>query len=163
MLTIDHQELYKAVRLYLLGVFPEAGQQIIQSLNNNNPLPENAVVMSVLFERNFDESVTTYNGVDKANVQNSVEVRMQLDFYGKLAQGRARMIAALWKNMYSTESMDVCQPLYIASGPNRMPYINDSNQYEDRYMLDLALQYNPSVQHAQDFVTDTEISIKPVI
>lgn len=159
-LSLDQQELYREIRLFLLGLFPGSGLQIIQSAQNNQPLPENAIVMQVLFDSNMDESVTTYNPPNEAMVQNSVEVRVQLDFYGDMAESRSRIVANLWKNYYGTDNMEVCKPLYVQSR-QRHPYINDSNQYEDRFILDLGLQYNPEITHAQDFAEDASVIIRP--
>ena len=159
-LSLDHQELYREIRLFLLGLFPDATLQIVQSTQNNQPLPENAIVMQVLFDANMDESVTTYNPPNEAMVQNSVEVRVQLDFYGAMAESRSRIVANLWKNHYGTDNMTICKPLYVQSR-QRHPYINDSNQYEDRFILDLALQFNPTVTHAQDFAEDASVTIIP--
>lgn len=159
-LSLDHQELYREIRLFLLGLFPDATLQIVQSAQNNQPLPENAIVMQVLFDSNMDESVTTYNPPNEAMVQNSVEVRVQLDFYGAMAESRSRIVANLWKNCYGTDNMTICKPLYVQSR-QRHPYINDSNQYEDRFILDLGLQYNPTVTHAQDFAEDASVIIRP--
>ena len=159
-LSLDHQVLYREIRLFLLGLFPDATPQIVQSIQNNQPLPENAIVMQVLFDSNMDESVTTYNPPNEAMVQNSVEVRVQIDFYGAMAESRSRIVANLWKNHYGTDNMTICKPLYVQSR-QRHPYINDSNQYEDRFILDLGLQYNPTVTHAQDFAEDASVTIIP--
>lgn len=159
-LNISNQDLYREIRLFLLGLFPDATLQIIQSTQNNQPLPENAIVMQVLFDSNMDESVTTYNPPNEAMVQNSVEVRVQLDFYGAMAESRSRIVANLWKNYYGTDNMEICKPLYVQSR-QRHPYINDSNQYEDRWILDLGLQFNPTVTHAQDFAEDVSVIIRP--
>ena len=160
ILDIDHRELIREIRLFLLGLFPDATPQIVQSIQNNQPLPENAIVMQVLFDSNMDESVTTYNPPNEAMVQNSVEVRVQIDFYGAMAESRSRIVANLWKNYYGTDNMTICKPLYVQSR-QRHPYINDSNQYEDRFILDLGLQYNPTVTHAQDFAEDASVTIIP--
>ena len=160
-LNISNQDLYRELRLFLLGLFPDADMQIIQSTQNNQPLPENAIVMQVLFDSNMDESVTTYNPPNEAMVQNSVEVRVQLDFYGAMAESRSRIAANLWKNYYGSDNMTICKPLYVQSR-HRLPYINDSNKYEDRFILDLALQYNPYITHAQDFTQEAHVTIKPI-
>lgn len=166
MLSIDHRELYREIRKFLLGLFPEASRQVVQAIQNNQPLPVNAIVMQILFSRNMDESVTTYTnpapGIEgSAHVQNSVDTRLQLSFYGDKAQERSRVVYTLWKNHYGTENMVVCQPLYVNSY-DRRPYINDSNQYEDRWLLDLALQYNPQVTYAQDFAESAGVTITTV-
>lgn len=161
-LNIDHREIYREIRSFLLGLFPDASSQIVQAMQNNQPLPKNAIVMQVLISQNLDESVTTYSPLEQqAHVQNSADTRLQLSFYGATAEPRSRIVYNLWKNYYSTERMALCQPLYVYSH-DRRPYINDSNQYEDRWILDLALQYNPEVTYAQDFAESAGVTIKPV-
>lgn len=159
-LNIDHQELYREIRLFLLGLFPGATREVVQALQNNQPLPDNAIVMQALFDRNLDEASTYYTLPDQAHVQNSVELRMQLDFYGPQAESRSRIVMNLWKNLYGTDNFELCKPLYVHSR-RRHPYVNDSNQYEDRFILDLALQYNPEITHEQDFADEANITIKP--
>lgn len=150
-LNTTQQEIYKDVRGFLLGLFPGSELQIIQSAQNNQALPNNAVVMQVLFVANLDTAVVTPTPETlSADIQNSVEVRFQIDFYGPLAEQRSRIVANLWRTYYGCERLTVCQPLYIQSY-NRHVYVNDSNQYEDRWIMDLGLQYNPQVTVAQDF------------
>lgn len=161
-LNVTHQEIYKDVRAFMLGLFPGAELQIIQAAQNNNALPHNAMVMQILFQRNFDVAVETMLPPTEAAIQNSVEVRMQVDFYGVQAEARSRTVSNLWRSSFGCDGLKVCQPLYLQS-LNRSVYVNDSNQYEDRWIMDVALQYNPQVTVAQDF-TDTApvITINPV-
>lgn len=159
-LDITHKKIYLAMWNYLVDALGIDGQQIVQSTQNNQPLPVGAIVMQVLFSNNMDESVTTYDHLNKALVTNSVQVRFQLDFYGVNAEVWSRIIYTLWKNHYTTDRMTIMQPLYVQSY-NRHPYINDAKNYEDRFILDLALQYNPTVTHAQDFADSANITIIP--
>lgn len=161
-LNLTQQEVYKDIRKFLVDLFPGSELQVIQAAQNNNPLPNNAVVMQVLFTNNLDIAVTTSLPPTEAAIQNSVEVRMQVDFYGVQAEARSRTVTNIWRSEYACERLTVCQPLYVQSH-NRHVYINDSNQYEDRWILDLGLQYNPQVTVTQDFADSAPvITITPV-
>lgn len=161
-LNVTQQEIYKDIRLFLLELFPGSEKQVIQAMQNNQPLPINAVVMQVLFSKNLDIAVITDLPPDYADVQNSIEVRMQIDFYGPLAEPRSRIVNNLWRTHYGCERLKTCQPLYVQSY-NRHVYVNDSNQYEDRWILDVALQYNPQVTIGQDYTNlAPDINITPV-
>ena len=159
-LNITHQDIYVEMWHFLADTLGLDGSQIVQSTQNNQPLPDGAIVMQALFASNLDESVTTYAPPTHAMVTNSVELRFQLDFYGTDAEVRSRTIFNLWKNYYAAGILKTIQPLYVQSY-NRRPYINDAKNYEDRYILDLALQYNPTITHAQDFADEARIIIKP--
>ena len=161
-LNVTQQEIYKDIRKFLVGLFPGSELQVIQAAQNNNPLPNNAVVMQILFTNNLDIAVTTSLPPTESAIQNSVEVRMQFDFYGVQAEARSRIVANIWRSEYSCERLTVCQPLYVQSH-HRHVYVNDSNQYEDRWIMDLGLQYNPQVTVTQDFADSPPvITITPV-
>lgn len=172
-LDIDHDALYTDISNYIIGIIPEAAgtqvtggwkdRQIVKSAQNQTALPFNAIVMSFLMDNDLDYGVVSYDPENgKAAVQNSVKVRLQLSFYGKHAEKRSRMVDTLWRTLYGADNLKLCKPLYVQSR-ERHPYINESNQYEDRYILDLALQYNPQVTYAQDFTESAEVELIPVI
>lgn len=170
-LDIDHDALYADIADFIIGIIPgTAGtpvtggwkdRQIVKSAQNQTALPFNAIVMSFLMDNDLDYGVVSYDPEnDKAAVQNSVKVRLQLSFYGADAEKRSRMVDTLWRTPYGADNLKLCKPLYVQSR-ERHPYINESNQYEDRYILDLALQYNPRVTYAQDFADEVSADINP--
>lgn len=158
VLNVTQQEIYKDVRAFLLGLFPGSEKQIIQAAQNNQPLPDNAIVMQVLFSSNMDIAVVTDLPPTEAAIQNSVEVRMQIDFYGSMSEPRSRVVNNLWRTNFACERLTACQPLYVQSY-NRHVYVNDSNQYEDRWIMDVGLQYNPQVTVAQEFADSPPVVI----
>jgi len=163
VLNITYAEIYKEVRSFLLGLFPGSELQVVQAaqFENDNPLPVNAVVMQILFDTPLDQPSVTFLPPTEAAIQNSTEVRFQIDFYGAMAGERSRVVANLWRSGYACERLNLCQPLYVQSH-RRLPYINESKQYEDRWITDLGLQYNPQVNVAQDYTDRAGVTIKPV-
>lgn len=152
MATVIHDDIYKEVRAFLLGLFSCAPETVIKGFQNGSPLPQNAIVMMILFERAFDVSANYYDiNSDLTTVQQSVEITMQLDFYGNEAATRARQVANLWKNQYTADAFTVCQPLYCHD-PQQIAFINEQSQYEPRWLLELMLQYNPEFQHKQVYL-----------
>ena len=152
MPSVTHKDIYKEVQAYLLGLFSCSPQTVIQGYQNNNPLPDEAVVMTILFENELDIAVSRYDSdADKTAVQQSVEVTMQVDCYGPQAAARARKLSTLWKNHYTTAALKSCQPLY-SNSPKRLPIINEKSVYEDRWLVELVLQYNPYFEHDQTFL-----------
>lgn len=147
MATVTHAQIFREVRAYLLGLFSCPPESVVQCYQNDAPLPKQAVVMSILFEHAFDFPASYYEPErDKAAVQQSVEVTMQIDFYGNQAGDRARKLSNLWKNQYTTARLTSCQPLYCKD-PMQMTFINEQSRYEERWTVELALQYNPEFEH----------------
>lgn len=161
--TDDHYELITELRQFILDTLPDATPvQVVRDTQNFAALPKDAITIAFLFDSEMDYSSTYYDPAEElAAVHNSVEARVQLSFYGEAAPKRSRIIAQLWRNFYACDRLQLCKPLYVQSR-QRQPYINESNQYENRYILDLALQYNPVVTHTQDFAESAEIDIQPI-
>ncbi|AOA59926.1 phage neck terminator protein [Acinetobacter larvae] len=150
MNNIDyHNAIYKEVRSYLIGLF---SCEVIKGYQNDSPLPQNGVVMTIISERDTDQAASYYQEEEgTAYVQNSVEVMLQLDFYGDWAASRARQIANFWRSEYTTSALNTCQPLY-SKQPVRLPFVNEQNQNEQRWLLEVYLQYNPEFKQDQAFL-----------
>lgn len=153
MATVTHEDIYTEVRSYLIGLF---SCPVVRGYQNNSPLPADGIVMTVISERDFDYASNYYTESDdediySVDIQKSVEVVMQLDFYGVESQKRVRHVANVWQSEFSTNKLVKCQPLY-SKQPMQMQYINEKNQYEQRWMLEVLLQYNPCFTHDQQYL-----------
>lgn len=162
MATIDliHDDIYKEIRGFLVELFDT--KSVIKPIQNGSPLPDSAVVMNIINEENFDIPVSYYDKeAGKAHVQQSVGLLMQIDLYGNEAAKRSRILSNLWRNHYSTDRLKQCQPLY-SKEPIHAPFINEKSMYEDRYIVELKLQYNPTVTHKQEFVSDVDVQLNKI-
>lgn len=159
--TGDHYEIVTEIRDLLLSTLDGArGAQVVRDTQNFAALPENAIVIAPLFDQNLDVTSNSFDASkERGIVSQSVEMRVQISFYGRYAPDRSRIFAQLWANEYMFSRAVKFKPLYVQSR-QRTPYVNESNQFEDRYLLDLALQYNPSVSYAQDFADEAHIDIE---
>jgi hypothetical protein len=105
-------------------------------------------------------SVGTYSVSPQANLSSRhlaagtqkmmqpVEVTIQLDVHGPNGADNAFRISTVFRDEYATTAFasygkDVT-PLY-ADDPKQVPFINDQNQYEDRWVLEACLQANQAV------------------
>lgn len=156
-INIVHDDIYKEIRAYLVEMFDT--KSVVKSIQNGSPLPENAVVMNIINEENFDVPYTRYQKEsESADAYQSVGLLMQIDFYGDEAGKRARILSNLWRNHYSTDRLKQCQPLY-SKEPLHAPFVNEKSKYEDRYIVELKLQYNPVVTHKQHFVDGVAVQL----
>jgi hypothetical protein len=156
-ITVTHGDLFLEVREYLIELFQ---CEVVQGFNNDVPAPIDGIVLHVLFERDLDYTANYYHPeTSDMTAQRSVELTMQLDFYGNEADSRARVVANLWQSGYTTERLKKCQPLYNES-PRKNVFVNEANRYENRVMLDVKLQYNPeftySISNTNSFSIDTQ-------
>lgn len=136
---MNEQDIYLEVWKYLTDLF---FCDVIQGLQNNSPLPQDCIVMTLLpYSKDLDQS-QYYNEGGESMIQSSKLQMMQLDFYGDQAFNRATQCATMWRSQYTTDRLANIQPLY-ANDVKNMEFINEQDQYEKRFLLEIALQYNP--------------------
>lgn len=155
---ITDQDIYDEIWDYLTALFPTT--PIVQGLQNNSPLPKDAIVMTLMpYAQALDQSRYDYNGeTEEGTVQESKLQIMQLDFYGADAYNKVMKTSLLWRSTYSTNILKAVQPLY-ANNPRNLEYVNEQDQYEKRFLLEIALQYNPYYTYAEQSTTSAAIDI----
>lgn len=88
-----HDDIYREVRAYLLGLFSLEGERVIRDYSNNVPLPHSPfILMNIIYEQSLSTNVHSYDVENAlASVMQSVEVQMQIDFYGETSGQMARI------------------------------------------------------------------------
>ena len=92
------------------------------------------------------------------NMLQPVEVTVQVDVHGPNSGDNVHLISTMLRDEYATTAFkrygpDVT-PLY-ADDPKQVPFINDSKQYEDRWILMACLQANQAVLNIPQQFFDT--------
>ncbi|MGV7078489.1 phage neck terminator protein [Testudinibacter sp. P80/BLE/0925] len=159
-LITTHDDIYKDVRAYLMLLFPEVKDKVIRGYSNNVPLPESPfILMNIIHEKAVSTNVHDFSVADgNAEVMQTIELMMQIDFYGEQAGTMARKFTHLWRDFHACENLTCCQPLYCDEA-KYLPFTNEKSNYESRFMTTATLNYNPVVIHDQDFITDPQINI----
>lgn len=90
-----------------------------------------------------------------ATLLQPTEFTVQLDVHGSNSGNNAQVIATLFRDEYATSFFALENaaiiPLY-ADDPRQMPFINDQQQYEWRWVIEAKLQVNETVTiHNQQF------------
>lgn len=155
---MTEQEIYLEIWNYLTPLFPDT--PIVQGLQNNSPLPKNSIVMTLMpFAQDLDQSRYDWDGnTEEGQIQTSRQQMMQLDFYGDDAYNKSMKLSLLWRSTYTTNALTNLQPLF-ANNPRALEYVNEQDQYEKRFLLEIALQYNPYYAYAEQSTTSAAIDI----
>ena len=141
----DHlTPIYADVRKWLLTLFPTT--TIVKGYQNLVPIPKDAIIMTFLMEKRLDQPSTTINN-GTATVFNSVQGTMQIDCYGKNSHAMSRQVSTMWQSILTTDAMQNCQPLYCGD-PKDLTFVNETGQYELRFMTALELQYNTGYEQS---------------
>jgi hypothetical protein len=164
-ISLVDQDIFTAIRTFLLTIVP-SGIEVVQEQDNQVAMPKGGFVgMNNTQVVRLATNVDTYNpllGTGTKYVETAFRYMMQLDFYGPDSQSWAAMTSSLWRDEYATDLFPVnIQPLY-ADDPQQMVLIDGEEQYEQRWRVQSALQYNPVITLGQDFATSLSVQLVEV-
>lgn len=156
-----------AVRSFLLAVIP-ANVEVFQGQANRVPEPvsENFVMFTPRSRRRLATNQVTWPlddpAADALAHGHSTEIIFQLDLHGPLGADMAQTIGTLWRDEYACQALASAgiQPLFANDG-NQLPFINGEHQYENRWVMEIALQASPIVSTPQDFAATLAATIEP--
>jgi hypothetical protein len=88
------------------------------------------------------------------NYTQSTEITVQLDVHGPKSADNAQVISTMFRDEYATTAFAVLNenvaPFY-ADDPKQIPFINDQDQYENRWVIEAVMQANQTVTFPQEF------------
>jgi hypothetical protein len=152
-----NSDVLTALRSFVLGI---VGQNIpvVRGLSNRVAMPPpkpGFVVIQPLFQSrlrwNIDDWDMAGSNPTSGTSEQGIELRVQIDCYGPSSPNWAAMISTLFRDNYGCQALAPnCQPLY-ADEARMVPLVDAEEQYEERWMVDARLQWNPVTTVAQDF------------
>jgi hypothetical protein len=86
------------------------------------------------------------------------QLGVQIDCYGPVAEQWVLILETLFRDEVGCDALTFSQPLYADEG-TRAPVENDSQQYENRWVMTAYFQYDPVVSTAQDFADTLTIDL----
>lgn len=166
-ISITEDNVLAALRGFLLGIVA-AGVEVITGQDNlvPEPLGDDFIVMTALFMGRLSTASSTYTdpGTNPGtrNFQQSMKIALQLDIHGPMSANNTAMISTLFNSDYGVDTVKASgfdiSPLYSDDG-KQMPFTNGENQYEQRWIINAVMQYNPVTSVAQDFIDELEVNI----
>lgn len=110
-------------------------------------------------------SQTFGTGVIRAGVRYDTvptQAMMQLDVHGPNSWNNTKIIETLFRSIYGVDSFAATgievAPLYC-NEPKQIPFENAEQQYEDRWVIEACLQFNPAVGTPQQFADVLQIDL----
>lgn len=107
-------------------------------------------------------------GAGGMEITQNTKITIQADVHSDdmaIAGNNTEIIATLWRDQYATEFFEALgqpiDPLY-ANDPRQMPFLNDQQQYESRFVIELCLQANQTVRVPQQFMDSVNIGLVEV-
>lgn len=157
-------DVYKALGDFITAQLGLAAAQVVQGFPNRVAQPPAGapgyVVMTAMLKKRLRTNIDNYAGTVQVppapgpvTAEQGQQLTVQLDCYGPNSSEWSDILSTLLRdNVGCLALAPKCQPLY-ADDPIRAPLTNAELQYEDRWIVQAVLQYNPVTTTAQEFAT----------
>lgn len=166
-ISITELNVCGALRSFLLGILA-SGVEVVRAQDNDVGEPQGAdfVMMNVISLPRLATNVDSYTdpGTNPGtrNSMQAIKMGVQLDVHGPNSADNSAMITTLFRDEYACVQFAAInpdiQPLYCDE-PKQVPFINGENLYEQRWIITVAIEYNPVTQTPQDFFDQVEVEI----
>jgi hypothetical protein len=91
------------------------------------------------------------------------EVTIQLDVHGPDSSDNAARISTLFRDIYAVDFIQAINPAispFYADDPKQIPFVNDQNQYEWRWVVDARMQVNETISEIpQQFADQLSVGL----
>lgn len=97
-------------------------------------------------------------------IERSTEFVLQIDVHGPLSGDIAQTIATLLRSSWGVDQFAAQEPNYgvtplYAADPKQLPFSNDQQQQENRWMTEVHFQINPVVTVPQEFAAAAVVGL----
>ena len=170
-LNLTESQALTALRAFLLSILP-AGTEVVKGQDNRvaQPTGPDFVVLTPILRERMAVNVVTFTDGYPSNPQTrsdlqSVRMTVQADIHGPAGADSAQIITTLFRSEVATSAFaasvfDV-MPIFN-SEPRQAPFLNEAQQIETRWSVDLVLQCNPVVTTAQEFASALSVGVVSV-
>ncbi len=157
------EQLFIGLRAFVLSLLPDI--EVIQGLGNGVPTPEGEFVcLTAGAQKRLRTNVATYtvppSGTGEKHIEQGTQYSIQVDVYGPNAGDQATTLSTAFLDSYACDLLAPysCQPLY-AEDPTQSVLINGEENYEQRWMFNAVLQFNPVVTVPQEFAEEAVVEL----
>lgn len=144
---------------FIASIVP-AGVPVIQMPSNRTSMPPGVPGFVGMTPRvqgriatNFESWDADDVDVDSVQLEQSVRVAVQCDFYAAASADWAAMFSTVMRSEYGCRQLaPIAAPLY-SDDPRMAPLVNGEEEYEQRWIVTAYVQYNPVTSTPEQFAT----------
>lgn len=168
LISVTEQQVLTVLRDFLVLVLPST-IEVIDGQDNRVPEPAvpDFITMTPINRTRLATNTGTYTdsypgNPGTENILQPTQLTIQLDVHGPSSPENAQIITTLMRDEYAVREFDTeglgVEPLY-ADDARQVPFINSEKQYENRWIIDVVLQYNPVVIVPMQFFIKADLGI----
>ncbi len=164
VVTPTDADMYTVLGNAIMAWLGLDAEHVVQEFNNEVAMPVGPFVgMRFGTRKRLRTNLTTWDTTNPAPTsvtkEQGMQVACQLDCYAPTSGDWAAILTTLFRDDVGVQALDpVCAPLYCDDG-RRAPLEDAEEQYEDRWIVVLQLQYNAVLSTPQDFASSIEIEL----
>ena len=141
------------------------GQRVIRTPVNRAAMPVGAFIAITPGATIPLATTVSVNDAGVRTVTRSSQFNCQIDCYGPDAGDTAELLTILFREQYGIErfasyGIDVT-PLYCGD-IQQMPIVTGEEQYLERWMFEMSVQFNPSVPIAAQSANMLAVTLNPI-
>lgn len=159
------QDVYTRLRVLVVGVVP-VGVEVVQGLDNRVAMPPADPGFVRMLAVGMRPHRTPVEDFDRNNpnpaaisIEQGMTVRIQCDCYGAASADWAAMLATLLRTSYACDVLGPTVAPLFAKDPMQAALVNAEAQYEERWIVEANLQYNPVVSTPAEFADTLEVDL----
>lgn len=165
-ITPNLQQAYAALAAFIVTVVGTGTLDTVQGLGNRVSMAGDAgegfIQFQAVHRHRLATNLHTYDETDPnpntAAILESIELTIQIDCYGPAstaeapgAEDWANILSATLRDEYGVNALaPVLAPLY-ADDASMVPLVNGEEQYEERWMLTAAFEFDPTTTIPQQY------------
>lgn len=161
--SITDTDIRTALRAFLVGVLP-AGVEVVRGQVNRVASPPGDYV--VFWPTSRPRLSTNVESWETANAEATIydytqatQVDYQLDVHGDASGQNAQVIATLFRSPYAVEALGPNVAPLWCDDPMQVPFQNDQQQVDTRYVVTVHMQVNPTVSTPGQFADRLAVTI----
>ena len=158
---LTESSVFTALRSYIGGVLGTAVTEVVLKPSNRVPMPKTYpfITMSPLFKMQIERPTVTTSSTVQSTMM-PTEYHIQLDAYGP---GAGDIMQILFTEFNSSDAYDAfttpgIYPLY-SDMPHQHPLVDQEAEYEVRWIMDVHLQYNPTLTNTVQTASSVTVGI----
>jgi hypothetical protein len=154
--------LFTGLSAWIQSTLGLAQAFVVQELQNLAAMPNGPFAcMTHKTQKRLGEMVSTFSpSLGQETYQQDLDFTIQLDLYGPASGDWAAVVIALWRSEMTVNFLAAygLTPLW-ADDPIEMSLVDGEEQFEERWIVMLHLNYQPSVTAAQDSMSAAKVAI----
>lgn len=157
---MTQSDVLTALRGFLLAVLP--GIEVVLAQINRVPEPQgdNFVTMTPILLERLETNTDEFDPLASTmTITQPIRVTVQLDIHGPAGADNAQTVTTLFRDAYGVALFGSnVVPLYT-SAPHQLPFENENQQVEDRWVVDVVMQANQALTVSQDSADQLDVTL----